>query len=383
MIHLPTKHTGAEITIFSRMSALAQHHKAINLSQGFPDFPIDDAFTSFIADGVASGYNQYAPLQGLPMLRDAIATDFNGRYLVNIDPDTEVTIIPGATYGIFTALAATLSSGDEAILFEPAYDSYLPGIELNGGIPVPLPLSLPDYRVDWDMVKNAITPRTKAIIVNTPHNPTGACFKLDDWNHLADIIRDTNIVVISDEVYEQLVFDGKPHYSITLHPELRERSYAVFSFGKVYNNTGWKVGYVLASPVLSHAFRKIHQYLVFTVNSPAQYALAKYLNTPAKPIPSALMQKKRDFFLEGLKQTPFTIYEPSNGSFFQIAGYRQISTMSDVLFAEWLTIEHGVATIPVSAFYHNRQDHKLIRFCFAKTENTLEIALERLAMISI
>jgi len=318
-------------------------------------------------------------MSGLPLLTDAIALDRAARYLLPLDPETEITITPGATYGIYTALSAILTAGDEAIFFEPAYDSYLPGIELNQGVPVPLPLTAPGYTIDWDRLKAAITPRTRAIIVNTPHNPTGACLLPSDWDQLAEIVRDTPIVVISDEVYEQMIFDNRVHNSILLHPELRERSFAIYSFGKVFNNTGWKLGYVVAAPALTHAFRKIHQYLVFSVNTPAQYAIAQQLNAGRRVTPAIAMQQRRDHFLAGLKHTRFTVHQPAAGSYFQLVGYENISDMPEREFAEWLTIKHGVASIPVSAFYHNRQESHLLRFCFSKKEQTLDAALARLA----
>ncbi|MCW3121250.1 MAG: aminotransferase class I/II-fold pyridoxal phosphate-dependent enzyme [Flavipsychrobacter sp.] len=374
----PQKHSATGTTIFTVMSALAQEHNAINLSQGFPDFHIDTELSQALGDAAKNGFNQYAPMPGLPALRQAIAANFNTRYGVTIDPDNEITITPGATYAIYTAFTSILTPGDEVIVLEPAYDSYIPNIEMNGAKAVPVSLSAPDFHVDWNRVKDAITPRTKAIIINTPHNPSGAIWNKSDWDQLADLVRNTDIVILSDEVYEQLVFDGAKHYSVLEHEELRQRSFALYSFGKVYNCTGWKMGYCIAPPAYTQAFRRIHQFLSFTVNTPAQYALTHILgNDTATPV-NIVMQQKRDHFLSLIKQTPFTIHTPAKGSYFQVASYERISDMPDMEFTQWLTKEHGVATIPVSAFYSNKKDDKLIRFCFAKKEETLDAAVERL-----
>lgn len=378
---LPQKHSATGTTIFTVMSALATQHNAINLSQGFPDFPLDEHLSQLLHEAASKGFNQYAPMPGLPMLREAVSQSFKKRYNLEVNPDTEITITPGATYAIYAAFTAVLQAGDEAIILEPAYDSYIPNIEMNGATAVPVALAAPDFKVDWNKVKAAITPRTKALILNTPHNPTGAVWTKQDWDTLADIVRDTDIIILSDEVYEQIIFDGQKHYSVLEHPELRQRSFALFSFGKVYHNTGWKIGYCIAPPDMTVAFRRIHQFLSFTVNTPGQYALAQYImNNTAEPLHS-MMQKKRDYFLDLLKQTPFTIHTPAAGSYFQVASYEKINDMPDMEFAQWLTKEHGVATIPVSAFYSNKKDDKLIRFCFAKKEDTLAQAVERLAKL--
>ncbi len=380
-MNLPQKHSAKGTTIFTVMSALATEHNAINLSQGFPDFPVDENLGVLLAEAVQNGYNQYSPMPGLPMLRDTIANDFKRRYHVDIDGTNEITVTPGATYGIYTAFTSILQKGDEVIVLEPAYDSYIPNIETNGAIVVPVPLTAPAFTVDWNRVKDAITNKTKAIIINTPHNPTGTMWTRGDWDNLAEVLRGTDIIVVSDEVYEQLVFDGKEHYSVLQHEELRERSFAIFSFGKVYHNTGWKMGYVIAPPELTKAFRSIHQFLCFSVNTPAQYALAQYLSQPTLPDVKNMMQQKRNYFLELLKDTPFTIHQPAAGSYFQTAQYANISDMPDTEFAIWLTKEYGVATIPVSVFYSNKQDDKIIRFCFAKKEETIKAAIEKLSAI--
>lgn len=375
---LKPRHSNTGTSIFAVMSGLAQQHNAINLSQGFPDFHIDERLSHLLGEAARTGHNQYAPMPGLPALRQAISADFKNRYNLDIDADHEITVTPGATYAIYTAFATVLQPGDEVIVLEPAYDSYIPNIEMNGAIAVPVSLIAPDFRVDWNKVKDAITPRTRAIIVNTPHNPGGAIWRKKDWDYLADLVRNTKIIVLSDEVYEQLVFDGMHHYSVLQHPELRERSFALYSFGKVFNNTGWKIGYCIAPRAYTEAFRRLHQFTAFCVNIPAQVALALHMpDQTAMPV-NTLMQLKRDHFLNLIKEVPFTIHQPSRGSYFQVAGYERISDLPDMEFAKWLTLEYGVATIPLSAFYKNKKDDKLIRFCFAKKEETLQEAVSRL-----
>lgn len=377
-MQLPRKHSAEGTTIFTVMSALAQKHKAINLSQGFPDFPIDEKLGQLVFEAVNSGFNQYSPMPGLPLLREAIAGDFKSRYNVEINPDTEITVTPGATYAIYTAFTSILQAGDEVIVLEPAYDSYIPNIETNGAKAIVVSLMAPSFTVDWNKVRDAVSSKTKAIIVNTPHNPTGAIWSKEDWDELAAIVRDTEIFILSDEVYEQLVYDEKQHYTVLQHEELRKRSFALYSFGKVFHNTGWKIGYCIAPPELTQAFRRIHQFLCFSVNTPAQYALAQYISQGSLPAVSPMMQQKRDFFLGLIKSTDFTIHQPASGSYFQTVGYERISSLPDTEFAEWLTAEHGVATIPISAFYRNKKDDKLIRFCFAKKEETLRQAVDKL-----
>jgi methionine transaminase len=379
--NLPQKHRSADISIFSVMSALATKHQAINLSQGFPDFPIDTKLGDLLHEAATKGWNQYAPMTGLPLLREAIAADFKKRYAIDLNPDSEISITPGATYAIYSAFSAILSPGDEVIVLEPAYDSYIPNIEMNGAKAVPVKLLAPSFAPDWQAIKDAITPKTKAIIINTPHNPTGTIWTLADWNQLADLVRDTAIIILSDEVYEQLVFDGQIHYSVLQHPELRERSFALYSFGKAFHNTGWKMGYCIAAPMLTQAFRQLHQFIGFSVNTPAQFALAQYLNLDKREAPNTLLQGKRDYFLELMKETPFTLLAPAAGSYFQLASYAHMSDLPDRTFATLLTEKYGVATIPISAFYSDRHDQKILRFCFAKKEDTLKAAIERLAKI--
>lgn len=378
MLSLPDKYSAAGTTIFTVMSALAQDYNAINLSQGFPDFSIDEALGDLLQKACKKGFHQYAPMTGLLSLRQQIAKHIADDQGILLNPDTEITITPGATYAIYTAFASVLQPGDEVIVFEPAYDSYIPNIEMNGAKAIPVALSAPAFAIDWNQVKDAITPKTRAIILNTPHNPTGTTLKQHDWDLLAELVRDTQIIILADEVYANLVYDDKKHLSILQHPELRMRSFVVYSFGKTFHITGWKVGYCIASPELTKAFRKIHQFLSFSVNTPAQYALAEYMQNRPQQAVSTFMQKKRDIFLSLLKQTPFTVYQPSAGSYFQLAGYEEISDLPEHEFAVWLTKNYGVATIPVSAFYSDKKDNKLIRFCFAKKDETLLAASERL-----
>jgi methionine aminotransferase len=382
-ITLASRHSAADTTIFSVMSALAQECNAINLSQGFPDFAIDEALMQQLFQAAQQGFNQYAPMTGLPVLRQAIAARHSREYGIAVDAEQEITITPGATYAIYTACTAVLQPGDEVIILEPAYDSYRPNIEMNGGVVVPVKLKYPDFRPDWQAISDAITTRTRAIIVNTPHNPSGSIWQQSDWDQLATLLRDTEVVVISDEVYEQLVFDGQQHYSVLQHPELRERSFAVYSFGKVYNNTGWKVGYCIAPPAFSKAFRKVHQFLSFSVNTPAQQALAAFMIQPASIPVNTAMQARRDHFLRAMQATPFHLLPPAAGGFFQLASYEGLSDMPEADFARWLTRTHGVATIPVSAFYSDQQDNKLLRFCFAKKESTLTEAAQKLAQLTV
>lgn len=365
------KHSVTGTNIFTVMSALANQHQAVNLSQGFPDFPIDEQLQALLKEAAEGNWHQYAPMAGLPLLREQIAKDFQKRYQVEVDPETEITITPGATYGIYTACATILQRDDEVIILEPAYDSYRPSIEMQGARVVPVPLRFPDFKPDWQRIKEAITSRTRAIIINTPHNPTGAVWEEEDYAQLKNLVHQTGIYIIADEVYEQLVFDNKKHISIWQYPELHNRSFVVFSFGKVFSNTGWKIGYVIAPKALTEGFRSIHQFLVFSVNTPAQYALAKYLQEDRPHNLSQLMQAKRDLFLEAIKDVPFTITQLTSGSYFQLAGYEAISQLPDREFAEWLTIHCGVAVIPVSVFYSDHQDHKLVRFCIAKKDSTL------------
>lgn len=374
---LPRKHSGADITIFSVMSALAQEYGAVNLSQGFPDYPIDERLMDSLFDAARKGMNQYAPMAGLPALQEAICQHLTRQTGIHCIPE-QVTVTPGASYGIYTALAAVLQAGDEVIILEPAYDSYIPAIEVNGGTVVPVALQPGTFAPDWQRIADSITPKTKAIIVNTPHNPTGTVWSAADWDSLYQLIAGKQIYVISDEVYEQVIFDGRQHSSVWAHEGLREYCFAIYSFGKALHNTGWKVGYVVAPAALSKAFRRIHQYLGFSVNTPAQGAVAAYMAAVKENNSSLILQQKRDYFVGLLKDLPFTIPYISGGSYFQLADYSAVSDLPDTEFAQWLTREAGVATIPLSAFYKNGSDQKLIRFCFSKKEETLLEAVNRL-----
>lgn len=365
--------------IFTVMSALANEHKAINLSQGFPDFPIDSKLGGLVADAIQQGFNQYAPMAGLPLLRERIAHKIHHFQKVTVDPETEITITPGATYGIYTALTTILQPGDEVIVLEPAYDSYIPNIYMAGAKPVPVALSPDDFSVDWEKIFAAANSRTKVIIINNPHNPCGSIWKEEDFRQLSLLVQQYQLFVIADEVYEHLVFDDQEHLSVIRFPELRERSFVIHSFGKAFHSTGWKMGYCIAPPALTAAFRQIHQFLAFSVNTPMQKGIADYLADPEQlKATTTLLQAKRDLFLNAMKSSRFTYTKPASGSYFQIMGYKDISALPDKDFAIWLTKEIGVATIPVSAFYHDKKDEQLIRFCFAKKEETLLSAIEKL-----
>lgn len=365
-------------TIFATMSALATEYNAVNLGQGFPDFPMSEELTSLVTQAMKNNYNQYAPMPGWMPLREAIAEKANFLYGATINPDTEITITPGGTYAIYSALTAILHPGDEVIMFEPAYDSYIPNIEVNGGRVVSIPLVYPDYHIDWNAVRAAITSRTRAIFINSPHNPTGAVIGPNDIEELRKIVSGTNILILSDEVYEHLIFDNIPHQSILRYPDLLARSFVCFSFGKVYNCTGWKLGYCIAPAPLMKEFRKIHQFNAFCCFTPTQVALAEFLkNRDAYLGLSAFMQEKRDLFIDLMKATRFELLT-SHGSYFIGAKYNRISDEGDRDFAVRLTKEAGVTTIPVSAFYANGKDDKVLRFCFSKKKETLEQAVERL-----
>ncbi len=368
-------------TIFSVMSALATEHNAINLGQGFPDYPMSEELIAKVNEAMRRGNNQYAPMPGLLALRESIAEKVQTLYNTTIAADTEITITPGGTYAIYTALTTILNAGDEVIIFEPAYDSYIPNIEINGAKAVPLPLTYPDYKIDWELVRSAINTKTKAILINSPHNPTGSVLDKNDIEELKQITEGTNIFIISDEVYEHLIFDDLKHESILRYPELFERSFVCFSFGKTYHCTGWKLGYCIAPAALMKEYRKVHQFNAFTCFTPAQVALAEYLkNKEAYLSLPRFMQQKRDYFLELMKNTKFDLL-PTHGSYFVCASYGRISDEGDKDLAIRLTKDAGVATIPVSAFYHNAKDDKVIRFCFSKQNRTLQQAVERLMKI--
>ena len=368
-------------TIFTIMSSLAAELGAVNLGQGFPDFPMNEELVALVDQAMRDGFNQYAHMNGLASLREVLAEKITGLYHTAVNPDTQITITPGGTYAIYTALTTILRPGDEVIVFEPAYDSYIPNVLINGAIPVRIDLQFPEYRVDWDEVQQKITPRTRLIMLNTPHNPTGAILRSADMEQLRSIVKDTNIFIHSDEVYEHLVFDGLPHESILRYPDLLERSFVSFSFGKVYHCTGWKLGYSVSSPSLMKEFRKVHQFNCFSCHTPSQVGLARFLtNADTYLSLSAFLQKKRDLFARLMTATKFTPL-PSYGSYFQLYKYDRISDEPDKDFAIRITKEYGVATIPVSVFYTAGKDDRVVRFCFAKKEETLEKAAERLIKI--
>jgi len=374
---LPTVGT----SIFTTMSALAQEYRAINLGQGFPDFPMSEELIDLVSKAMHDQFNQYAPMAGWLPLREAIAEKISFLYQRAVHPDTDITITPGGTYALYTAFTTILQPGDEVIVFEPAYDSYIPAIELNGAKAVPIALVHPDYHIDWNQVKAACTSRTRAILINTPHNPTGAVWSEQDIASLRSVVEGTDIIIISDEVYEHLIFDGYKHHSILRYPDLFSRSFVCFSFGKVYNCTGWKLGYAVAPSNLMQEFRKIHQFNCFSCHTPVQVALSTFLQQREPYVQlGPAMQERRDAFVSLLKDSRFDLL-PSHGSYFILATYDRISQESDTDFAIRLTREAGVTTIPVSAFYADRQDNKVLRFCFAKKQETLEAAAARLRAV--
>ncbi len=363
------------------MSVLAAEHGAINLGQGFPDFMMSTELIGLVNNAMLNGHNQYVHMNGLSLLRERIAGKVEKLYGPRVDPETEITVTPGGTYAIYTALTTVLAPGDEVIVFDPCYDSYIPNIEINGATPVLIPLSLPGFTIDWDLVRCKITPRTRMIMLNSPHNPTGSILHKHDLDQLAEIVRDTDIFILSDEVYEHLVFDGQPHESMLRYPELRNRSFVCFSFGKTYHCTGWKIGYCVAPSHLMKEFRKVHQFNCFSCNSPVQFALAEYLlNETAYLELGAQVQQKRDYLQTLMLQTRLKPL-PSFGSYFQLYSYAGISKEKEKDFAIRLTKDFGVATIPLSAFYQEERENQVLRFCFVKNEQTLEEAVTRLSSL--
>ncbi|HCN89550.1 MAG TPA: methionine aminotransferase [Oxalobacteraceae bacterium] len=382
-ITLASKLPKVGTTIFSVMSALALDKNAVNLGQGFPDFDCDPALIELVTAAMKGGFNQYPPMSGIPSLRSAIATKIATIYGRTYDSAAEITVTAGATQALLTAVLCSVRPGDEVIVIEPAYDSYVPAIELAGGKPVFVPMDLgpQGYAVPWHKVAAAVTARTRLLMINSPHNPTGSVLREADMRALADIVRGTAILILADEVYEHMVYDGVRHESICRYPELAARAFVVSSFGKTYHVTGWKVGYVAAPAELTAEFRKVHQFNVFTVNTPMQHGFAGYMQSPAPYLGlAAFYQHKRDLFRDGLKQTRFRLL-PSDGTYFQCVDYAAISNMGDADFAKWLTAEIGVAAIPVSAFYDQPSESGIVRFCFAKKDDTLRAALERLATV--
>ncbi len=370
-------------TIFTEMSHLAHLHGAVNLGQGFPDFDGPPRLREALAEAVAAGRNQYAPMAGIPALREQIALKTEAIYGRKVDPDTEITITSGGTEALFAAIAATVGPGDEVILLDPCYDSYDPAVALQGARPVHVPLRPGDFSVDWERVRGALTPRTRMIVLNSPHNPTGAVLGAEDLEELAALVEGTGILLLSDEVYEHIVFDGALHQSLLRHPALAGRAFVVGSFGKTYHCTGWKVGYCVAPAPLTAEFRKVHQYLTFCTFQPAQWALAEVMAAEPRHAQelAAFYQAKRDLFRRRMEGAPFELL-PVAGAYFQVADYTGFSDLEDRAFCHWLAKEAGVAAIPLSAFYEAPPERRLVRFCFAKTEATLEAAAERLRGLS-
>ena len=390
----PSKLPHVGTTIFTTMSALATEHKAINLGQGFPDFPCDSALLDAVNQAMRAGHNQYPPMPGIVELRQAISEKIANLYGHRYDPMSEVTVTAGATQAIFTAINACVGKGDEVIVIEPAFDSYLPAIELAGGKAISVPMEVKrdsnglvdSYALPWTAIANAISPKTRLILTNTPHNPTASIWSAGDLDRLHELVKDTSILILSDEVYEHMVYDNKPHQSIARHPQLAQRSFLISSFGKTFHVTGWKVAFIAAPTTLMKEFRKVHQFNVFTVNSPMQYGIASFMQNPQRylSLPD-FYQAKRDLFRAGLATIPFKLL-PCEGSYFQCVDYsalpRKESKLSEADFCRWLTTELGVAAIPNSAFYAKQTESGVVRFCFAKEDRTLQTALERLQALS-
>lgn len=377
----PSKLPNISTSIFSTMSALANKHNAINLSQGFPNFKSDQKLIDLVTKAMNSGYNQYAPMAGNIELRKAIAKKFELLYNSSYNPESEITVTAGATQAIYTIISAFIRPNDEVIIFKPAYDCYEPAIQLNGGKVISFQLKVPDYKVDWNAVKQNINSNTKMIIINTPQNPSGTLFTANDMLKLQELVKNTNCIILSDEVYEHIIFDDEKHQSICLFKDLKSRSFITASFGKTFHNTGWKIGYCCAPKELMKEFQKVHQFNVFSVHHPTQKALADYLQEPKHYLElSAFYQKKRDTFLSLIKESRFK-FTPSKGTYFQVLDYSEISTEYDLDFAKKLTIDHGIASIPLSVFNNHNLDDKVLRFCFAKTEDTLKKAADILNQI--
>ncbi len=368
-------------SIFSVMSAMANQHNAINLAQGFPDFDCSDALKDLVSRAMKNGHNQYAPMPGLMSLREGIAVKTQELYSAVYNPETEITVVPGATLGIFAAINAMVKDNDEVIVIEPAYDSYIPAIELAGGKAIIYEMQFPDYKIDWEQVKKLISIRTRMIIINTPHNPTGAIFSSEDMKKLEKLILNTDALILSDEVYEHIIYDGFEHQSVARYPKLANRSIIVSSFGKTYHTTGWKMGYVLAPENITTQIRNAYQFMAFAANTPVQHAYSEMLKQKDLYLElGQFYQQKRDLFRKGLRGSSFKLVN-CNGSYFQSVIYDKISQVPDAEMAKTLTIEKGVASIPFSAFYKRKTDHKVLRFCFAKSEDTLNRALDILCKL--
>ncbi len=369
------------ITIFTIMSNMAAEHQAVNLSQGFPDFSPHPDLVELVSGAMRKGLNQYAPMQGVPELRHQIALKTTEMYGPEIDPEKEVTVTSGATEALFAAIAAVVHEGDEVIVIEPAFDSYVPAITLNKGVPVFVPLTFPEYAIDWDRVESTVTDRTRLVILNSPHNPTGTALTDEDITALRDITARHELLILSDEVYEHIIFDDRRHESLLRYPDLAQRSMVISSFGKTYHTTGWKIGYCVAPPELTTEFQKVHQFLTFASNRPVQHAYAQILKRKELYLGLGdFYQQKRDLFLQLMADSRFKPL-PCSGTYFQMMDYSAITDEADVEFSRRMTIEHGVAAIPPSVFYHDRRDHKVLRFCFAKADETLEKAAEILCRI--
>ena len=368
-------------SIFTVMSRMAAEHNAINLSQGFPDFNCHEELIDLVNYYMRRGFNQYAPMQGIPVLRQKISEKIYKLYRHKYDHETEITITAGATQAIYTVASAVIHTGDEVIVFEPAYDSYVPSIKINGGVPVYIPLNKGDFSINWDKVSKAITDRTRMIVLNSPHNPTGSVINETDIINLEEIVRNRNIFILSDEVYEHIVFDNRKHMSVSGSKELSKKAFVISSFGKTYHTTGWKLGYCVAPEELMKEFRKVHQFIVFAVNTPIQHAYAEYMDNESHYLNlDNFYEQKRDLFLKHLRNSRWNI-KPTSGTYFQILEYSQITDMNDMEFAEKLTKEAGIATIPLSPFYNDKRSEKMLRVCFAKKDNVLQEAAEILRNI--
>lgn len=380
-MQIKSKLPNSGISIFAKMTALANQHGAINLAQGFPDFLSSVKLIENVYAAMRRGNNQYAPMPGVLSLREKIAEKVATIYGRNYSPETEVTITAGATQAIYTTITAIIREGEEVIIFEPAYDSYAPAIRLSGGVPIPVELRAPDYKIDWEIVKKSVSQRTRMIMLNTPHNPTGGVLSKDDMAQLEKIVAGKDIFILSDEVYEHIIFDNKRHESVLYYPNLCERSIVIFSFGKTYHNTGWKIGYILAPEFITKEIRAVHQFEVFSVNTPIQHALAEFMQDPNEYLKvQAFYEQKRNLFNNLMKGSRFKI-KPAAGTYFQLADYSAISDKSDMDFAEELCIQHKVAAIPLSPFYRQGSNDKILRFCFAKQDETLEKAASILCKI--
>ncbi len=381
MIKINSKLPSSSESIFAVMSRMAKQYNAINLSQGFPGYAIDSDLIELVNKYMQKGLNQYAPMIGVPELRSAISQMHLKASGFEYNFDTEITITAGATQGLYTAISSLVSEGDEVIVFEPAYDSYVPTIKANGGKPIYISLNHPSYKIDWEDVNMRISSKTRMIIINNPHNPTGAVLDDDELKKLSKIVKGSNIIVLSDEVYQHIIYDGQKHASVANYPELRNRSLIAGSFGKSLHATGWKIGYILAPDFLTKEFRSFHQWVVFAVNTPMQYAIAEYISKPETYLEvSSFLQQKRDFFLDLMKGSKFKSI-PSKGTYFQLMDYSSITNDSDIKFTKWLCQDKKVAAVPVSVFYHEKLDHKVVRFCFAKENSELERAAELLCKL--